>query len=115
MMAMFDEANPLCATPFATSDQPPGPLDLKSDRIRNWKLWKQMWGNYAVISNLEAQNAAFQIAMLENCNSIGVEALKVYNGFVFPEEEGGKPVNTVMDKFDQYIIGQLNETYEPAN
>ena len=44
-------------------------------------------------------------------NSIGTEALKVYNGFVFAPDES-RDVTHIIRKFNEHIIGQLNETYE---
>ena len=51
----------------------------------------------------------YQTAML--LNSIGTEALEVYNGFVFAPDES-RDVTHIIRKFDEHIIGQLNETYE---
>ena len=44
-------------------------------------------------------------------NSIGTDALKVFNGFVFAPNEA-RDVSNIIRKFDEHIIGQLNETYE---
>ena len=62
-----------------------------------------------MISRLNTQSTDYQTAML--LNSIGTEALKVYNGFVFSPDET-RDVTHIIRKFDEHIIGQLNETYE---
>ena len=62
-----------------------------------------------MISRLNTQSTDYQTAML--LNSIGTEALKVYNGFVFAPDET-RDVMHIIRKFDDHIIGQLNETYE---
>ena len=64
-------------------------------------MWKQQWANYVVISRLNTQSTDYQTAML----------LKVYNGFVFAPGET-RDITHIIRKFDEHIIGQLNETYE---
>ena len=56
-----------------------------------------------IISNLDAQPQRYQTAMF--FNSIGTEALCVYNGFAFKEDEGGeddRKVEQIIKKFDTY-------------
>ena len=62
-----------------------------------------------MISRLNTQLTDYQTAML--LNSIGTDALKVYNGFVFAPDET-RDITHIIRKFDEHIIGQLNETYE---
>ena len=42
---------------------------------------------------------------------IGPEALKVYNTFNFPEDDSTK-LKDVVQKFEEFIIGETNETHE---
>ena len=51
----------------------------------------------------------YQLAMLENC--LGITALKVYNNLTFADGEV-KSVQICMNKLEQQIVGQINETYE---
>ena len=76
------------ANKFVSGIRPLSPLDLQSGKVENWNLWKQQWKNYVIISNLDAQPQKYQTAMF--LNSIGTEALRVYNGFSFTESEGGE-------------------------
>ncbi|KAK3736238.1 hypothetical protein QZH41_019803 [Actinostola sp. cb2023] len=69
-----------------------------------------MWQNYAVITNLGAQTEEYRIALFLHC--IGPDALRIYNGFDFATEEEQKSLENVIQKFDQYAIGELKETYE---
>ena len=32
---------------------PPGPLCVASNMAENWRLWKQMWDNYAILTDLD--------------------------------------------------------------
>ncbi|KAK3735060.1 hypothetical protein QZH41_010774, partial [Actinostola sp. cb2023] len=52
----------------------------------------------------------YRIALFLHC--IGPDALRIYNGFDFATEEEQKSLENVIQKFDQYAIGELNETYE---
>ncbi|KAK3745768.1 hypothetical protein QZH41_004924 [Actinostola sp. cb2023] len=91
---------------------PPNKLEvLDQDKlVENWKMFKQMWQNYAVITNLGAQTEEYRIALFLHC--IGPDALRIYNGFDFATEEEQKSLENVIQKFDQYAIGELKETYE---
>ena len=94
---------------FLSGIKPPVPLNLQTNRVENWSLWKQQWSNYVVISRLNSQSIDYQTAML--LNSIGTDALKIYNGFGFDNDDT-RDIATILKKFDEQIIGELNETYE---
>ena len=42
---------------------PPASLNLKQNKVENWKLWKQIWENYLIVSQLNKQNDVFQVAL----------------------------------------------------
>ena len=94
---------------FLSGIKPPVPLNLQTNRVDNWSLWKQQWSNYVVISRLNSQSIDYQTAMV--LNSIGTDALKIYNGFAFDNGDI-RDIATILKKFDEQIIGELNETYE---
>ena len=94
---------------FLSGIKPPVPLNLQTNRVENWSLWKQQWSNYVVISRLNSQSIDYQTAML--LNSIGTDALKIYNGFAFDNSDT-RDIATILKKFDEQIIGELHETYE---
>ena len=60
---------------------PPGKLVTTGNMADNWKVWKQMWSNYMVIAQLDSKPPAYKVALFLHC--IGVEALKIFNGFQF--------------------------------
>ena len=62
-----------------------------------------------VISRVDSQSIDYQTAML--LNSIGTDTLKIYNGFAFDNGDT-RDTATILKKFDEQIIGELNETYE---
>ena len=94
---------------FLAGIKPPSPVDLTKDKTSKWELWKQQWGNYVLVSNLNTKSQDYQMAMLLNC--IGQDALRIYNSFTFVTGEA-RDVNTTLEKFDQHIIGTQNVTYE---
>ena len=102
-------SNPARVPAFLPGIKPQNSLNFEGNKLEHWPLWKQQWANYVVISRLDTQSQDYQTAML--LNSIGTDALKVFNGFVFAPNET-RDVSNILRKFDEHIIGQLNETYE---
>ena len=89
---------------------PPGKLDATVNIAENWKVWKQMWTNYMVIAKLDSQPPEYKVALFLHC--IGVDALKIFNGFQFNQPEDRNNMAKIIEKFDQFTIGELNETFE---
>lgn len=89
---------------------PPSPLNLNENISENWKLFKQKWMNYSVISNLQAHGMPYQVALL--LHTLGDAGLKVFNGFQFDTAEEHRTVNEIFVKFDTFAVGEVNETYE---
>jgi hypothetical protein len=87
--------------------QPLEHLTIKKGTIKNWKIWKQRWQNYYIITKLDKQEQPYQRAMF--LQTIGPEALEIYNGFDLAEDA---TVIQIIEKFDSFAIGSLNETYE---
>ena len=88
---------------------PPGPLCVASNMAENWRLWKQMWDNYPILTDLDMHPMQYQVALF--LHSIGPDALKIYNGMGVMATEAGN-LKAIMKKFDDFSIGELNETYE---
>ena len=101
------------ATPPPTPNvpvKPPTKLNLKENIAENWKTYKQQWQNYTIVANLTAQPEEYQVALFLHC--MGAEALPVYNGLSFKSEEDKKKLSKIMEKLDEFAIGEVNETYE---
>jgi len=94
---------------FLASVKAPSAIVLSTNPSENWMLWKQQWSNYVIVSRLNTQPPEYVTALFLNC--IGIDALKQYNGFAFATDEP-RTVDNIIAKFDQHIIGRLNETYE---
>ena len=89
---------------------PPSHLDVKENIAENWKTFKQAWTSYAIIINIYQQPEAYQVAFFLHC--IGPEALKVFNGMSFDNTQEREKLESIMKKFDEFTIGETNETYQ---
>ena len=43
---------------------------------------------------------------------MGDQALKTYNGFQFESDSEHRTVDEIMQKFESFAVGEVNETYE---
>ena len=90
--------------------KPPPPLNLADCSAKKWKLWKQTWLNYAVVSKVASQDASYQKALF--LCIIGQGALEIFNAFQYTSSEDPDKVDTIITKFEEYFTGDVNETYE---
>jgi len=86
------------------------PLEIDGDRADNWKLWKPRWKNYCIIVGLNSQPEDYKCAILEH--SIGIEAIRLYNGMKFSEGEDRNRMADILAKYDQYFLDQTQEFFE---
>ena len=94
----------------STRDYASQALDVSGNVADNWKQFKQVWKNYSIITNLSAQSDEYRVALFLHC--IGPEALKIYNGMQFANDEERGSLATILEKFDEFTIREVNETYE---
>ena len=105
------QAQPAAAPPLLPGLQPPAKLELGDGNLAdNWKAYKQVWSNYSIIANIGAQQEAYRVVLFLHC--IGPDTLKIYNGFAFENATDKQCLTKIFEKFDQYTIGEINETYE---
>ena len=50
------------------------------------------------------------MAMFENC--LADDAMRIMNSFTFNTPSADRTVKEIMEKFEEYTIGELNETME---
>ena len=90
--------------------QPPNGLNLSGkDKAVNWKIYTQQWENYSIVPQLDRQSEDYRVALF--LYSIGQDAVKTYNGFDMSEENRRK-LDEIIKEFDNYAVGETNETYE---
>ena len=99
-------------SPMFHQISPPQPLSLRpsGEVADNWKLWKEKYHNYFVISRLDRESSPYQLAMFKH--TIGDDALKVIKTFSYTEGEDSNNWRVVMAKMEKYCIGEVNEIYE---
>ena len=98
-----------CAKPL-THVSPPPQLKLKENAIEEWKMFKQMYSNYCIITELSKHDKAYQKAVF--LHSMGPAGVKIFNSLTFSEDDDKDDITLIRQKLDQYIIGEVNETYE---
>ena len=62
------------AAPLIQGITPPKPLDTTTNITENWKQFKQIWENYAIITNLTVQTEQYRVALFLHC--LGPDAMK---------------------------------------
>ena len=76
----------------------------------SWKLFKQRWISYAVLSCPSAIPGPVQIALFLHCLDDGT--LRINNGFTFTSTEEERTVDDIISKFEASAVGEVNITYE---
>ena len=112
------DPEPAAAAPPLLHVKTPPPLQLRDNMVEEWKMFKQLFKNYQVITALDKRDKAYQCAVFLHC--AGTAGIKIYNSLEFapagpgnnPPAEDKEDVATLIKKFDEYIIGETNETYE---
>ena len=89
----------------------PMPKPLNRDNLAaNWKKFKRAWDNHAVVVRLHRFDKEYKTVTF--LSAMGEEALEIYEGMTFNPLESSKVVDSVVQKFEEYCIGQTNETFE---
>lgn len=85
----------------------PDRLSLGPNSTKNWKIFKQRWETYAVITDLSKFGVKKQRATFVYC--LDDDALEAYNTFELEEDT---TIEDILKIFEKFIIGESNETYE---
>ena len=93
----------------------PSQLVMTGNLAANWKRFNRAWNNYEIAARLKdphnpATNKELRTATLLTC--IGADALDVFDGLDFANEDESKYIDVVINKLEKYCIGETNETYE---
>ena len=88
----------------------PKALTIEGNLAANWKKFKRTWDNYAVVARLNRFEDEFKTATFLSC--IGEDALEIFEGLDFPSEDDRKKLEVVITKFQEFCLGETNETYE---
>ena len=77
---------------------------------QDWKMWRQMWDNYCILTDLNSQEQSYQKALLLHC--LGPEGVKVYNGMEFAPGEDSSKASIILMKLDAHFMGSRREYFE---
>ena len=88
----------------------PSALQLKGNSSVHWKRFRQAWDNYEIAARLKTKDKEFRTATLLTC--IGQDALDIYDGLAFDEEAHKKHIDIVLQKLEEFCVGNKNEIYE---
>ena len=90
----------------------PEKLDLSNEANRPevWKLFRQVWDNYEISSNLVYYPSPTRAATLLTC--FKDSALRVFNAISFENEDDKKDITVVLQKMTEACTGTVNVTYE---
>lgn len=81
---------------------PPRPLDVKGNVADNWKM--------IITSQPEAYKVLYKVALFLHC--IGPGAVKIFNGMSFENPDDNEKLECIINKFEEFTIGEINKTYE---
>ena len=91
----------------------PQPLDLRNsgEIAENWKLWKEKYNDYFIISRLSQESVEYQLAMFKHAigNDISVKVIKTFS---YTEQKNANDWRVVISKLEIHCIGEVNEIYE---
>ena len=89
---------------------PPPPLKLREDKVEEWKMFKQMYENYAVITKLKQKEDEYQKAVF--LHTVGPEGLRIFNAIAFDKAGDEEKVDKIIEKMNSLIVGETNVIYE---
>ena len=99
---------------FGQTTYLPNPLTLDiSDRFTlatSWRVWKQRWDAFAVVSDLASKSDSYKVSMLISC--IGDEALTVINALPYAAESDRKDLSKVLKLLEEFCFAGENIMYE---
>ena len=106
-----EDNNMAAAMPILPSGlKPPQSLKTDGNLATNWKRFKRTWDNYSIVARLERFDEKFKTAMF--LSVIGEDAMEIFDGMDFTPESDRQVLSRVVGKFEEFCIGETNETYE---
>ena len=84
-------------------------LDLTVDRYAAFKIWKQKWNDYKLLTDLDNKPVEFQCAMLRY--TFSDETRNIYEALSLSEGDGKDP-EKIIEHLETFARGIINETLE---
>ena len=76
----------------------------------NWEKFKRQFQNYRVASRLDKEPNEFQSAVI--LATVGKDAMDIFAGFKFEQEADMQDLGKIMEKFEDFCVGETHEAYE---
>ena len=67
--------------------------------MENWKIFKQRWSSYTILSGYDGLDREVRVALL--LNLLADDTLKANNGFQFQTEESVRTVEEIMEEMEK--------------
>ena len=106
---LADERDQQRQKPRTINVPPPAKVSIDNG-FQEWRRFKRGWNNFEVASRLKTESTEYRCAVFLSC--IGEEAAELLDGFSFKEDEKDDNINDVMQKFENYFVGERNEVFE---
>ena len=87
--------------------KPPEPVKLAKNGTENWKIWKQLYKHYCVVTNAGSQSPDFQKSLL--ISTMGLEVLQIYNGC---DPADTDTAENILTRLDAHILRDTNQTFK---
>ena len=96
----------------------PAKLEVTGNLATNWKVFIRAWKNYEIAARLKDpskpnENKLLRTATFLTC--LESDALDIYEGFKFDNDMDKDDIDIVITMFEEYCVGQRNETFERYN
>ena len=99
------------AKSFSANIPVPEKMSFSGCKAENWRTFKRNFLNYSIASRLTKEpDTEYQTSVL--LSIIGQDAYDVYEGLDFDSEDDRNDFHTVMDKFEEFFVGDRHEAYE---
>src|SRR5690606_27815031 len=88
----------------------PTPLKIEGSLASNWKSFRRQWESYEIASGLDKKTGPVKAATLITC--LGQDGIAILEGLQFDNEEDKKVESIILEKLEEYCVGELNEIAE---
>ena len=89
----------------------PPKLDLSIDRFVAFQAWYDKWTDWAVVTKLDQEDAAYKVSMLRY--AFTEETRRIYNTLALSVAEAADH-NAIIAKLKAFAKGTVNETVIPS-
>ena len=96
---------------FTANVPAPSKMSLTGSLSENWKKFKRQFENYVIASRLDKEESEeYKVAVF--LAIVGEEAHDVVDNLKFEAEADAKKLDKVMEKLEEYFVGDTHEAYE---